>query len=1584
MSFRHTILNGGIWLTGVSACRRALGACSVWLCCAWMVLFQSVATQASTFEVSRTQDAAGGILGSASYQSVVAACQGQPASLNGSERFLNNAGFICTLDFLDGYRFGTVAATCDGGGGPLAGASCRRYAAVSQGQSVGVFTSGHYVNYAGFLCGTDILDSPLVGAFQAYDGRGVTNEVTDGALLDGEVEVNFTIYHQMGMKDATYDLFGPEGETISIGQSFGGFKSTNQYGLRCGIFTAAVSRAYPATLGTYSARVSALSLNRVRLTNCAVHKPSLNMSGARLKNSFSVIDDDVAGPELAVTSIAGSGTGGYTTGGGEVLFYDFGTDSGAPNLQPARMFLSIQSVSDMQVNGGTPDGAAGVAGAALSDNGWTGGDNYWEFTVAMLPGYLLDLQKIAFASRSTGTGPSAWALRSSQDGYSAVLASGMLATNANWETITADLVSSESESPVTYRLYGSGASSGTGTWRIDNLALTGSVASASGAFIVTDSDLNTNGVGFHVGVQDAGSGIYGIAHATHRPTWSLASPAGATNGGNSFGTGPGDGGAKDAAATLAATGGFAKADIVLGVYTVGVQAVDYDDDRPDDHQSASTSQTLTVGDDDTGCPKFSVDRGNYLLFDGVSAGSEANAVTDGMLTNGLSISNRVYDTQSGILATGVQFCVQDPEGWDSGPVDFSVRPANGGAKTNQFLDASATTVAIEDYDIQLTNGNGRALGVWTCTFYAVDYDDDRLDDGAATNASFQMYVVDDDKWGPRITNIAASGVSTGVLIATGFEALDGWSGHDGTNWTHEAHDGLWTAVSTYVNSFNGRGPEGTTVGYNAGFNAADDILQLPPLDQPGWVTVWARNSGTNGTAEWILERLDGESWTSLGTRSVAGTSYSEQAWLVDETNGAVSLRLRMTAASGSIYFDDLVVVPYRPWSRETVGVSWAEATDETTGDSGLGEYRQISAGSPPPLWSTNGVSLGLVQSCSFEASRDVQGIVTGYVFAVDGDMDRGVRDRAMGLAIPVIARLDITPPTMVPMMAEGATTEGVDDPTTQFDLFWDSNSVGPDDPGRSDVYPTWTNGNRNLFSPWKTYKIYYGPYDPADVPAGDPGHGNGNAYIYTNFIVSGAYSNDPAWKCVESTNVIADPAVAGLTYEALGSAATNRIRLYDLDFDQHYAVVMVGVDEVGNEGPAGPESWATNNTVRFSLIRGKTMDKCAARAAFPGCNTLSNTNADIAAALYWLAGGTTNAQGVYTSVSKDYDLIYWDSDRFQERTNNNWELLGTVRTNWFVDDGGQFRPRGQIRFFRASYRDRWKTTRMDGTNVVPQRPLASEEVYALHNVVLSGGQNFVALHGVPYTNTFQGVFGGLENFPGGLSALPTAGSTLVEFYSPGPNAPVADAYWLNSDGRWIQLNGGDVTTNLQTTDFFNRGFSIQLPNPVPTNYATTTAIDNTRVDTNGAPLVVPAMVWSPIMQVPTNQAGFSQQISCGMRSGRVSTAVYNMVALRLPVQAHPREMRLLESGFVPGPASTGDQIYTINTATKSVLSGSTIYCDANLVWRFVASNALVPDGYFKPNDVIVIVSRNGGVGQSWTWTYRPDQFYDLPTRWMGN
>ena len=608
-------------------------------------------------------------------------------------------------------------------------------------------------------------------------------------------------------------------------------------------------------------------------------------------------------------------------------------------------------------------------------------------------------------------------------------------------------------------------------------------------------------------------------------------------------------------------------------------------------------------------------------------------------------------------------------------------------------------------------------------------------------------------------------------------------------------------------------------------------------------------------------------------------------------------------------------------------------------------------------------------SMRFHATPASQGLAPQYIFGVDADYNRK-GDRLAGTSKFFYLPYDITPPTPVEMPAggNGASTEDVDDPTSQFDLQWSTNGLGPDDPA-SPLHPTRLAGDIDLMSRFHSYRIYYGKYDPQFVPQGDDPNTT-NGYIYKTFIESGAFRS---WSNVTPDSAISDPAAVNYqsNYLALTNMATTRIRLYDLDYDEDYVVVVVGVDAAGNVGNAGVTSWATNNTIKFTMTGSRLINKDAAQAAFPQAS-LNPTNTPTAAALYWLASGQTNAQGVYTNVWKDYDLIRWEASRFQESSNNTWQLIGTVRSNWFVDDGGQLNPRGYIRFYRASYKERWKRTNSLGQ---VQRPVASEEVYAMHNVTLSAGQNFVGLHGVPYVNTFRGAFGDTATFPGGASALPDSGSTLIEFFTPGSNAPTSEQYYLTSAGRWMQVGGGDVTDTVQPSNFFGRGFSITLPNPIPYEYVNSIA---TNFDTGQT---LSAMVWTPVLQVPTN--GFSQVIQTGTRSGRVAVNVYNLVALNLPVCTHPGELRLLESGFVNGARGYSDEIYTINPATKAVRQGSTMYCDPNGVWRFTAGDGLVPYGFFAPNDVLVIVSRNGGIGNTWTWRYDATQFYNLPTRFMG-
>lgn len=617
-------------------------------------------------------------------------------------------------------------------------------------------------------------------------------------------------------------------------------------------------------------------------------------------------------------------------------------------------------------------------------------------------------------------------------------------------------------------------------------------------------------------------------------------------------------------------------------------------------------------------------------------------------------------------------------------------------------------------------------------------------------------------------------------------------------------------------------------------------------------------------------------------------------------------------------------------------------------------------------------------SAAFTATE--QGLVTNYLFAVDRDNnrpgDRKASSDASDETIPAFGTAyDATPPTAVPDVE--ATTDEVGDPTTQFDVFWNPDKVnyevGPDDPTDAN-HPTKASADRDILSPWRSYKIYYGTFDPNDVPPGDPGPGFAAAFIYTNFVATGAYTN---WLSVSATNAILDPSGVGTNYLALTNRGQARIRLFDLDFDQEYALVVVGLDRAGNEGPATPGSWATNNTIKFAVTQG-TLRAFASAPTFPaagGTNTFQPWTApgQKAAAIYWLAAGPTNAQGGYDQVTKDYDLIRYDAASFQESSNWTWSLSGSVRTNWFVETNAFSLPRGTLRFYRASYKDRWRRTNV--VSGLPQRPLASEEVYALHNVVISEGRNHVGLHGEPYTNTFAGVFGTDTNvWPAGPSAA--AGATRVEFYSPGTNAPVSDVYFFATDANWYKESPlTKVTTNLQAPGFFNRGFSITLPtNLAARGYATTNAwTDFTKTST------VPAMVWHPILRVPTN--GFTQTVACGVQNAGTTNLMYNVLSLNLPVAAHPSALNL-PTNFTRGAQRSADKLYTLDTTTKDVRDGKIMYCNGAGNWLFL-DNTPVPTNYFKPNDVIVIVSLNGGVGNTWEWTVHPTNFYELPTRWMG-
>jgi len=1058
---------------------------------------------------------------------------------------------------------------------------------------------------------------------------------------------------------------------------------------------------------------------------------------------------------------------------------------------------------------------------------------------------------------------------------------------------------------------------------------------------------------------------------------------------------------------------------------------------------------LTFLDNDVGQPNLqsswsvSKDRWNipkiYIGLPGDAGNSNilingdivlADTNSDALLSD---MTNRVYDSQLAESSAANPLCVVLP-GYDTGGggqgrtvkglyrgTNLTVSSTNGSVHdyTNTYLNIGTVVVENvssyrEDLSSPLSHTKIAAqfpTSTWAFTSFSYDEVGSWLPSGAASSnhsLSVTLYDADDN----RPNDQRVRDVPFGMLLTLDNDTVAPTlptnlkvNGESATG-TVDRLTAAWTNEPSFRVSFEPSvdgAPTGTDLNKSGLGEHRVATLKAdigPDLGTP--IAVPAVNSLANygfesGSTNWTLSGAEvstEQAYEGLYSLKMTGSLAMQTVELVN-TNAYVP-RVTVVGAQymgatdgtltvdgldtngvlvGGATFDVVITGSAGEWvSDSSAATSLATSVDKirVSLNSGAGTYwddvqiqiELLDGGSP-------------VDEVSSLFTVTEQGLITNYLFAVDRDNNRpDDRMASSAPADPYIPSFgtayDITEPTVVPLPADAATTDTVDDPTTQFDIQWTLGSIGPDDEASTN-YPSGYSGT-DVLSPWRTYKLYYGEFDPADVPGSDPGHGSGTAYIYTNFIQTGTYTN---WDFVTSTNDIEDPSASGTNYLALTNLSQGSIRLYDLDYDVDYAIIVVGIDKAGNEGGANPASWATNNTIRFAVTQGVMRSRAIVEDAFPTNNNLRAGDKE-SAALYWIAAGPTNAQGGYTEVKKDYDLIYWEASSFEETSNSTWTKIGTIRTNWFTDAEGQDDGRGTLRFYRASYKDRWRRTNV--VTGLDQRPIASEDVYALHNVILSEGFNFVGLHGQPFTNSFLAVFGDDTNiWP--AAASPAAGATRVVFFSSGASAPADDSYFFSTDGNWYATNGAVVTTNIQSSNFFTRGFSITLPSPLPANYATTNATDNAQPGTN-----ITAMVWHPVLKVPTNGPGnssaYSQEISTG-GAGRPPTNVYNVVALNLPVSVHPSEMSLTNSGFVKGIRGESDEIYTIDTSVKGVRNGSTIYCDAAGTWRFMKGDGLVPSGFFKPNDVIVIVSKNGGLGNSWTWTYTPSNFYTLPTRWMG-
>ena len=145
----------------------------------------------------------------------------------------------------------------------------------------------------------------------------------------------------------------------------------------------------------------------------------------------------------------------------------------APDLVAAN--LDAGSVSALT---GTPGNYGGNPNNAIGATAWTS-NNYFSVTLTPSAGYQVHVEGLKFDDRRSNTGPGTWSIQSSADGFVADLASG--ASHTTYATNSATFDVPATTNALTLHVSGLAASSGGGTWRMDNLILYGSVNSTTGA-----------------------------------------------------------------------------------------------------------------------------------------------------------------------------------------------------------------------------------------------------------------------------------------------------------------------------------------------------------------------------------------------------------------------------------------------------------------------------------------------------------------------------------------------------------------------------------------------------------------------------------------------------------------------------------------------------------------------------------------------------------------------------------------------------------------------------------------------------------------------------------------------------------------------------------------------------------------------------------------------------------------------------------------------------------------------------------------------------------------------------------------------
>lgn len=163
-----------------------------------------------------------------------------------------------------------------------------------------------------------------------------------------------------------------------------------------------------------------------------------------------------------------------------VLTYSFEGSAGneanfAVDTQPENALAS-------DFSRGSGIGASSGAGT-FSANNWTtdatlDANDYFSFTLTPNNGFSATLESIVLDERRSGTGPREWSVRSSLDIFGSDVITVAVPDNTSTRTdqvIALDGSYAGITEAIEFRFYGYLAESGSGTWRLDNVMLNGSI-----------------------------------------------------------------------------------------------------------------------------------------------------------------------------------------------------------------------------------------------------------------------------------------------------------------------------------------------------------------------------------------------------------------------------------------------------------------------------------------------------------------------------------------------------------------------------------------------------------------------------------------------------------------------------------------------------------------------------------------------------------------------------------------------------------------------------------------------------------------------------------------------------------------------------------------------------------------------------------------------------------------------------------------------------------------------------------------------------------------------------------------------------